>query len=258
MTPRSLLGALAASVLLATAAMPAVAGPPYETDDPEPTAFRHYEIYVFTSYDRDASHAINASLPSVELNYGLMPNVQFSVTAPFAAAQSAATPFDAGFGDAEVALKVRFMQERPGRPQASFYPALVLPTGNAVLGLGGGAPKVFLPIWLQKTNGAWTYFGGGGVWRNPGPGNRDYTFTGFAATHEVREGFNVGAEVYHQSPDTIRGTASTGVAVGFTADRGQNHALLASFGRDVAGSGTFHAYAAYELYLGPAAAGKKR
>lgn len=245
--------------MLTVAALPraAQAGPPYQTDDPDPTAYRHYEIYVFGAYDADTSHAVGASLPSLEVNYGLMPNVQFSVTAPFAGAREPGMPFNAGFGDAEVALKVRFMQERPGRPQASFYPAIVLPTGNASLGLGGGLPKIFLPVWAQKTNGAWTYFGGGGVWRNPGFGNRDYTFSGLAATRQVRDGLSVGGEIYHQSPDTIGGVAQTGVGAGFIAERGEHHAILASIGRGVSGSNTFHGYAAYELYLGPKSADTK-
>jgi hypothetical protein len=234
------------------AAVPVCAGPPYQTDDPDPTAYRHYEIYVFGTYDADTSHAVDVTLPSLEVNYGLMPNVQFSVTLPFAGAQAGPRmPFFAGYSDTEVALKVRFMQEAPGRPQASFYPAIVLPTGNANAGLGAGLPKVFLPIWAQKTNGSWTYFGGGGVWRNPGLGNRDYTFTGLAVTHDIREGLNVGAEVYHQTADTMVTTASTGVGVGIIAEHGPHHALLASFGRGVQGSNAFHAYAAYELYLGP-------
>ncbi len=257
MNLRCALAVLAFAGALASTSVPASAGPPYQTDDPEPTAYRHYEIYVFGSYDADASHAVGATLPSLEVNYGLMPNVQFSVTAPFAAARAPGLPMQAGFGDAEVALKVRFVQEGPGRPQASFYPAIVLPTGNASLGLGAGSPKVFLPIWAQKTNGSWTYFGGGGLWRNPGLGNRDYTFAGVAATHEVRDGLNVGAEIYHQSADTIGGSDSTGVGVGFIAGRGEHHALLASFGRGVHGSNTFHGYAAYELYLGPRAAETK-
>ncbi len=180
-----------------------------------------------------------------------MPNVQFSVTAPFVATRPPGMPAFAGYGETEVALKMRFMQERPGRPQASFYPAVVLPTGDATHGLGSGLPKIFLPVWAQKTNGAWTYFGGGGVWHNPGRGNRDYTFTGFAATRQIRDGLSVGAEIYHQSADTIGGADSTGVGLGFVAERGEHHALLASLGRGVHGPSTFSGYAAYELYLGP-------
>ncbi len=246
--------AVALGMFVATCA-PAWAGPPYETDDPEPTAYRHYEIYVFGTYDNDASHTVDAGLPSLEINYGLMPNVQFSVTAPFGGVQAPGIPFRAGYGDTEVALKVRFMQEAHGRPQASFYPAIELPTGHAGAGLGAGLPKVFLPIWGQKTNGSWTFFGGGGVWHNPGAGNRDYTFTGIAATHDVRDGLNVGGEIYHQSADTAGGSDSTGVGVGVIAARGEHHAFLVSVGRGIHGTSTFHGYAAYELYLGPRGAG---
>ena len=33
--------------LLALLAQPAVAGPPYISDDPEPTDYQHFEIYMF-------------------------------------------------------------------------------------------------------------------------------------------------------------------------------------------------------------------
>ncbi|HEX3467455.1 MAG TPA: hypothetical protein VHT05_05185 [Candidatus Elarobacter sp.] len=244
--------ALVVSALLASfvaAPVVAMAGPPYQTDDPEPTAYRHYEIYVFGTYDNEPGQGVGANWPSLEVNYGLMPNVQFSVTAPFAAAKAPGMPLQSGYGDTEVALKMRFIQEGAGRPQVSFYPSVELPTAPA--GIGNGLPKVFLPLWAQKTNGSWTYFGGGGVWHNPGFGNRDYTFTGFAATREVRDGLSIGGEIYHQTADTIGGHDSTAVGIGFVAERGEHHALLASFGRSIAGDHAFTGYAAYELYLGP-------
>jgi hypothetical protein len=212
--------ALAVPALIAAFVAPPVlarAGPPYQTDDPEPTAYRHFEIYVFETYDNARGAGMSGHAPSLEVNYGLMPNVQFSVTMPFAAAQPSGSPLHVGYGDTEVALKVRFVQEGDGRPQVSFYPSVELPTASVAAGLGYGLPKVFLPLWAQKTNGSWTYFGGGGVWHNPGIADRD----------------------------------STAVGIGFTADRGEHHALLASLGRDISGSHSFTAYAAYELYLGP-------
>jgi hypothetical protein len=230
---------------------PAAAGPPYQTDDPEPTPYRHFEIYVFGTYGNSSGQGVSGNAPSLEVNYGLMPNVQFSVTAPFAAAQPSGSPLHIGYGGTEVALKVRFMQEGAGRPQVSFYPAVVLPTASVAAGLGDGLPKVFLPLWAQKTNGSWTYFGGGGVWDNPGLGNRDYTFTGIAATHQIRDGVSIGGELYHRTADTIGGRDSTAVGIGYYAEHGEHHALLASFGRGISGPNTFTAYAAYELYLGP-------
>jgi hypothetical protein len=247
------LSVLSVCCALAFVARPAAAGPPYQTDDPEPTAYRHFEIYILGTYGNEPGRGVSANLPSAEINYGLMPNVQFSVTLPFALAQDPRGPLHSGFGDAEVALKVRFAQERPGRPQIAFYPAVVFPTGNPGPGLSGGQPKIFLPVWAQKTNGSWTFFSGGGFWRNPGAGNRDYTFTGVAATHQVREGLSVGGEVYRQTADTIDGSASTSIGIGLTAERGEHHALLVSLGRTVSGPSAFNAYAAYALYLGPKA-----
>ena len=34
-------------ILLAPLARPAAAGPPYVADDPEPTDYKHFEIYTF-------------------------------------------------------------------------------------------------------------------------------------------------------------------------------------------------------------------
>ena len=47
----SLCRTLVGLAFLSTAA---VAGPPFQTDDPEPIDFRHYEFYVFGSSDGTA------------------------------------------------------------------------------------------------------------------------------------------------------------------------------------------------------------
>jgi hypothetical protein len=245
----SLALALAFGALRATAA----AGPPYQTDDPQPTDYRHYEIYVFSTYENDVApvHTTITNPPSAEINYGLMPNVQFSVDLPLGVVQPAGGRAVFGYADTSIGLKIRFVQEGAGRPQVAFYPSVLLPSGDAAAGLGSALPKTFLPLWGQKTNGSWTYFGGGGVWHNPGVGNRDYTFTGFAATDQIRDGTSVGAEIYHQSADTVFDAASTSFGFGFVQNRGEHHAILASVGRSFGRTPSLYAYAAYEIYLGP-------
>ena len=242
-----------ALALVAVRALPAVAGPPYQTDDPDPTDYRHYEIYLFVTDENDVAptRSATANLPSLEVNYGLMPNVQFSVDLPFTEFRAAGGPIALGYDDTTVGLKVRFIQEGAGRPQVAFYPEVLFPTGNPTAGIGTAYPKTFLPLWGQKTNGSWTYFGGGGVWHNPGLDNRDYSFTGFAATDQVRDGTSLGAELYHQTPQTIGGFASTSFGLGFIQNRGDHHAILASFGRAFGRTPSFYGYAAYEMYLGP-------
>lgn len=245
--------AIVAAFLIARLALaPALAGPPYQTDDPEPTPHRYYEIYLNSQLSHDA-RGITGTFPSLEINYGLMPNVQFSVTVSRAAFQSPGGTWHAGFGDGEVALKVRFLQETARAPQIAFYPAIVLPSGDAKLGLGEGAPKVFLPLWAQKQIGTWSVFGGGGVWHNPGLGKRDYTFSGIAAQHDVNENLAFGAELFHTGAPAFDERASTAFSVGVIKGLDEHHKLLFSIGRSLDGTNTFSAYAAYELYLGPRA-----
>jgi hypothetical protein len=245
---------LALLAALGLPAAPALAGPPFQVDDPEPTPFRHYEIYVNSQFAHGPD-GMSGTLPALEVNYGLLRNVQFAVTTQVAASRDAGkAPWVLGFGDTEVALKLRFMQEGAGRPQIAFYPAVVVPTGNAASGLGEGNTRLFLPLWAQKDVGRWTVFGGGGLWHNPGAGNRDYTFSGIAAQREVSESFSYGAEVFHSTPDTVGGTPSTGFSVGFVRGFDEHHKVLFSAGRSLRGTNALTTYAAYELYLGPRAA----
>ena len=66
---RSSLAALA--MLAASVTPPALAGPPYVSDDPEPTDYRHFEIYAFTSGTRTIDGTSGQG--GVDFNYGAAP-----------------------------------------------------------------------------------------------------------------------------------------------------------------------------------------
>jgi hypothetical protein len=55
-----------------------------------------------------------------------------------------------------------------------------LPTGNENRGLGAGHVRAFLPVWVQKSFGEWTTYGGGGYWINQDDnlGDKNYWFAG--------------------------------------------------------------------------------
>ncbi len=74
-----LLRIAAASVGL-SAASPALAGPPYLTDDPIPTELGHWEIYAFSAAEGHRS-TIDADA-GVDLNYGPVEGVQLTATLP--------------------------------------------------------------------------------------------------------------------------------------------------------------------------------
>jgi hypothetical protein len=68
---------LTALILLSGAAM---AGPPYISDDPEPTDYRHYEIYLFSSGTNTESGTSGAS--GIDFNYGAARDVQLTAVLP--------------------------------------------------------------------------------------------------------------------------------------------------------------------------------
>lgn len=84
---RSLLSWLGATVL-ALLARPAVAGPPFVSDDPEPTPYHQFEIYTFNNgtNTRDGT----AGETGIDFNYGAAPDLQLTATLPAGFSQSAA------------------------------------------------------------------------------------------------------------------------------------------------------------------------
>lgn len=54
------------------------AGLPFQTDDPEPVGFRHYEAYLFGTFDR-AGGGTFLGVPAVEFNWGAAPNLQVHI-----------------------------------------------------------------------------------------------------------------------------------------------------------------------------------
>ena len=216
-----------------------VAGPPYVTDDPVPTDYRHWEIYTGFQYDNEGLGSANAGVPFSEFNYGAMPNVQVSLSL---LATQDANPF--GHGSTEFGVKTRLVQESDRTPQISFYPSIETPA------MPGRHAVTFLPLWMQKSAGPWTLFGGGGVYLNSGPGERNYTFLGGALQRSISPGIDVGGEVYRQGADGRDGRETTAANLGTTIQVGAYHAFLLSFGRALHGDTTFSGYASYEFALG--------
>jgi hypothetical protein len=215
---------LATSLLLAS---PAAAGPPYITDDPEPTEYLHWENIIFSQGTR-ITEETGGVAPYCDCNYGILPNFQLHVQSGMAFSRARGVPLQWGVGDTEFGLKYRFVeQDKNGwTPSVAFYPLLEAPTGDAARGLGGGRARVFLPLWVQKDFGDWTTFGGGGYWINPGPGNKNYWFVGWVLQRKITDKLALGVELYHQTPDEIGGMQSTAFNVGGTYDFTDHYHLL--------------------------------
>lgn len=228
------------------AATPASAGPPYLTDDPEPTETGHWEIYAPLLEGEGAGSNFEGSA-GAEINYGAAPNVQVTVGLPVAYAHdSAGTEW--GAGDIAVSLKYRFYHNENLGLSIAVFPGVTLPTASN--DLGAGRVTGLLPIWFQKDSGPWSVFGGGGYAFNPGPGNRDYMTGALAVSRQATPNLSLGVEVQRQGADTIGGSAATSLGIGAIYQLRAPFRLLASAGptfEDGGGTTGFHAFLALGL-----------
>ena len=238
-------------LLVVTLFMPASswAGPPFRTDDPEPVEYHHWEIYTFSqaTYTKDDTAGVLAGL---DMNYGILPEMHFHVTTPLLFDKSDGNDAQTGYGETEIGTKWRLIQEDENgwRPQVAVYPALELPTGDKEKGFSTGKERGFLPVWLQKSFGSWTTYGGAGYWINSGEDNKNYWFFGWVITRKITDKLSLGGEIFYQAADVIDGTSSAGFNLGAVYDITKNHHLLFSAGRGIQRITTSNEFSYYIAY----------
>ncbi len=229
-------------------------GPPFRTDDPEPVDYEHGEFYAATQYQNNGGDLFGTA-PHFEANYGVVPNLQLHLLAPDAYDRPANGPTLLGPGDIELGVKYRFVQETDHAPMVGIFPLVELPAGSEARGLGTGRTQLFVPVWLQKSFGHWTTYGGGGYWVNPGTGNRNYWFGGLVLQRDISTWLTLGVELFHTTPPTTDGQHETGYNVGGIVNFTERHHFIASVGTDIHGPANSFFYAAYLLTWGPPAEG---
>jgi hypothetical protein len=241
---------LAATCIVSIGAGASWAGPPFRTDDPEPVEYRHGEFYVATQYEKDKDVTV-ATTPHFELNYGPSPDLQLHLIAPFVYVKPEGEASQRGYGDTELGVKYRFLNNETSHFMVGTFPIVELPTGDSDKGLGAGHTQMFLPLWLQKTWGPWQSYGGGGYWRNPGEGNKDYWFFGWQLQRRISEVLTLGAELFGNTKTTEDGKSRSGFNAGAIIDLTDDHHLLFSAGSDIRGDNRLSAYFAYQYAFGP-------
>jgi len=225
------------------------AGPPFRTDDPEPVDYNHGEFYLATQYEKDKNVTFGTA-PHIEFNYGVMPDVMVHLIAPYAFSEPDGASTKRGYGDTEVGIKYRFINDEDDHFMVGTFPLVELPTGNSDQGLGAGHTMYFFPLWLQKSWGPWQSYGGGGFWRNPGAGNKDYWFFGWEVQRAITSKLTVGTELFSQTKTTAQGATRTGCTLGSIVNLTDYHHLLFSAGSDIHGENRFSAYLAYQYTFG--------
>lgn len=240
-------------VLVFGAVSLANAGPPFLTDDPEPIEYRHSEAYMFSTMD-NAPGGKTAVIPAFEFNTGPAPDWHFHAAVPLLALWPDNGGNAHGLGDIELGVKYRFVHESGNMPQMAIYPTVELPTGDANKGLGNGRAWGLFPLWLQKSWGPWTTYGGGGAAFNSAPGMKNYSFAGWLLQRAITDSLTLGGEFFYQGVSRVGGQESTLFNIGgnYSAIRiCGGCSLLFRMGASIAGEVHHEAYLGLYWTWGP-------
>jgi hypothetical protein len=238
---------LSAALGIFCAAHSVTAGPPFQTDDPDPVPYRNYEFYVFGASDGTPVET-DPTGPAVEFNWGAVPNLQLHAILPLGAVLPSDNPayLPAGTGpnaygltDTELGAKYRFVQESKYWPMIGTFSMLEVPTGSYARGLGVGKVWYRVPIWIQKDWGPWTTYGGAGYTIVNQFQYRSFPYGGWLVQRDIGKRWTLGAEVFSHGPEgyaTPQTRASTMIdAGGYYYFRKPAFQLLFAYGHNVAG-----------------------
>lgn len=84
-----------------------------------------------------------------------------------------------------------------------------------------------------------------GYWINPGIGNHDFWYFGWAAQRQIAENLALGGELFHQTADTANGKDQTVFDLGVIYDLSEHYHLMFSAGQGVQNRATTDAFSYY-------------
>jgi hypothetical protein len=177
-----------------------------------------------------------------------MPDVQLHIVCPMGYVHST-TGTHYGYSDTEVGVKYRFVDETETLPQIGLFPLIEIPTGNENKQLGNGDFQAYLPLWIQKSCGKLTTYGGGGVWYNPGPDRKNWGFAGWEIQYDFSEFFTLGGDINSQTAATQESEASASFNLGGFVHLNEHHHILFSLGHTLYGESAFTGYFGYQLTI---------
>ena len=218
------------------------AGPPFTTDDPEPVEHKHWEYYI-SSVNGWQDKTWSGTLPHFEVNYGVVPNVQLHVLLPMNYAYVQGN-MNLGYANTEIGVKYRFAKETDHSPQIGVFPIILVPTVKNA-SFGNGKTQIFLPVWLQKSWGKFTTYGGGGYWINPGTGNKNWLFTGWEAQYDISKVLTLGGELYFHTVGDVESKSTVGFNAGGFVNFSEKFHFIFSLGHSITNANFFSSYAGF-------------
>ena len=239
---------------LAASRLHAQAGPPFQTDDPTPVDYGHYEFYVFGMVDGTPVE-LDPTGPAFEFNWGAVPTVQLHAILPLGAAiplnspvyaPAGAGPSAYGLSDMELGLKWGFLKQTAHRPQIGSFTMLELPTGNSDRGLGLGRVWYKLPLWIEKEFGPWSLVGGAGYTLIDQTQYRSYPYGGFLVKRVLGERLELSIESFSHAREGLAAPQTEASSMidagGYYHFKSPGLQLLFAYGHSIAGQTENYGY----------------
>jgi len=146
-----------------------------------------------------------------------------------------------GYADTEFGIKFRFIQEKDNFPQVGVFPVVEIPTvKNSEF--SNGKIKIFLPVWVQKSWGKFTSYGGAGYWINPGENNKNWIFAGWESQYNFSPALTLGGELFYHSASTKDGKSGAGFNVGGSINPSEKFHIIFSLGHSLVNDRMFSSY----------------
>ena len=224
---------------------PAFAGPPYISDDTQPTDYKHFEIYTFSSGTATREGVRGAA--GIDFNYGAAPDLQLTATLPVGFDSPSLRGTSVGPSNVELAAKYRFLHQDSFGLDVAVFPRVFLPSASA--NVGDNTASLLLPIWVQKDwNGGWSAFGGGGCVVS-GHTSQSFCLAGGVVTYQLLPKLQLGVELFHQTADGNGAPASTSLGLGARYDIDDTYHLLGYVRRGIQNADETDQYSWYSSVL---------
>ena len=131
------------AVALLAVSRSAIGGPPFNTERAATIEQYHTEIDIFAQSTTTDS-GTSATFPGLQIDYGVLPNLQVRLVAPVSLAGTGSQAAGYGVGDVQFGAKYRLVEggDDTWLPQVSIFPEVLIPTGNSHRDLGQGHTSV--------------------------------------------------------------------------------------------------------------------
>jgi hypothetical protein len=214
-------------------------GPPFNTDDPVPVGFKHWEYYLSTMHLIQPGF-MTGTLPHFEVNYGIIPDGQIHMVLPMNYNLINHQDFKYGYSNTELGFKYRFFQNKDQSLQIGIFPIFEIPTiknknfDNNV--------QVYLPVWIQKSWSKFTTYGGCGYWINPGTNNKNWLYAGWEVQYDFSKRVTLGGEIFYRTASNLNSKPFSGFNLGGLINFSDQFHFIYSVGHSLTRDKSFMSY----------------